>query len=132
MGKSTSWAPQQGELSRRPAAVTEGYKPSRFRSFFVRLRTAWLVLIGRIDPDAITKAQTVLNMPMQVVHTATSTLRLRSSWWAHGPDLTHARDMVRRELCDAAAPYILYQDLPTEDGGYQVTGELLICKEATP
>ena len=99
-------------------------------SFFARLRTAWLVLIGRIDPNAITKAHMVLNMPMQVVHTTMSPVRLRSSWWAHGPDLTHARDMVRRELCDAAAPYILYQDLPTEDGGYQVTGELYICKEA--
>lgn len=101
-------------------------------SFFARLRVAWRILIGRIDPDAITKAQMVLNMPMQVVHTSTSPVRLRSSWWAHGPDLTHARDMVRRELCDAAAPYILYQDLPTEDVGYQVTGELYIYKEANP
>ena len=106
--------------------------PRQRASFLSRLRTAWLVLIGRIDPDAITKAQTVLNMPMQVVNTSTYPVRLRSSWWAHGPDLTHARDMVRRELCDAAAPYILYQDLPTEDGGYQVTGELMICKEAHP
>lgn len=125
-------AKQAFSLRRRCSSAHTGADEvsSRFRSFLSRLRTAWLVLIGRIDPDAITKAQVVLNMPLNVVHTTMYPVRLRSSWWAHGPDLTHARDMVRRELCDAAAPYILYQDLPTEDGGYQVTGELLICKEA--
>ena len=126
------------ESSMKPSPRTGNVPEGRMRSprqrasFLSRLRTAWLVLIGRIDPDAITKAQTVLNMPLNVVHTSMSPVRLRSSWWVHGPDLTHARDMVRRELCDAAAPYILYQDLPTEDGGYQVTSELLICKETHP
>ena len=136
MGKSTSWAPLKGELSRRPSAVTEGYKPSRFRSFLSRLRMAWKVLIGKaaiLSPPPKEAAQSA-PLPKGGCPEGTggyavssmSPLRLRSSWWAHGPDLTHARDMVRRELCDAAAPYILYQDLPTEDGGYQVTGELHI------
>lgn len=118
------------------SAVTEGLSaPSRFRSFLSRVRMAWKVITGKVPVDALEKAQMVLSMPpleTRIVQTRLTPAHLRSSWWAHGPDLTHARDMVRRELCDAAAPYILYQDLPTEDGGYQVTGELYICKEAHP
>ena len=118
--------------SPRTGKVPEGRmrSPRQRTSFLSRLRLAWLVLIGKVPVDALEKAQMVLNMPMQVVHTSMSPVRLRSSWWAHGPDLTHARDMVRRELCDSAAPYILYQDLPTEDGGYQVTGELNIYERS--
>ena len=114
--------------------MTEGYKPSRFRSFLSRLRAAWFVLIGKApSPDSRAfSASPSGGGSRKAGGEGEAPLRLRSSWWAHGPDLTHARDMVRRELCDAAAPYILYQDLPTEDGGYQVTGELYICKEAHP
>ena len=137
MGSSLKPSPRTGK-------VPEGRmrSPRQRTSFLSRLRLAWLVLIGKaaiLTPPPKGAAQSA-PLPKGgcpegtggYAVSSTSPVRLRSSWWAHGPDLTHARDMVRWELCAAAAPYILYQDLPTEDGGYQVTGELLLYKEANP
>ena len=134
MGEADKAFPLRG---RCPSAHTGADEvSSRFRSFLSRLRMAWLVLIGKTAPPASCSpcsSPSGGRCPDGADEGEHPPVRLRSSWWAHGPDLTHARDMVRRELCDGASRYILYTDEEScEDGGYIVSGDLYIyAKEAS-
>lgn len=99
------------------------------RGLMHRLRTAWRVLIGRIDPDAIEKANFVLQKPFVEFQTVSlSPVHLRAEWWAHGPDTNHAISLVKRELMERAGELILYKQETDACGGYWVSGDLYIYR----
>lgn len=105
----------------------------KIRSFFRRFRVAWKVLRGKVDADALEKAQMMLSMPVpQAVQTRFNLIHLHSVAWAHGPDLSFAHDHIRRELCDGASRFIFYTDKESfTEGGHIVSGDLYIyVKEA--
>lgn len=109
----------------------------KIRSFFRCFRLAWKVLAGKVDADALEKAQMMLSMPVpetRIVQTRLTPIHLHSVAWAHGPDLSFAHDHIRRELCDGASRFILYTDNESfTDGGHIVSGDLYIyVKEANP
>lgn len=103
------------------------------RSFLRRLRTAWRVLTGGIDPNALEAAKMAASAPVPVIRTALNPVHLRAKWWAHGPDLNFARGMVKRELMERAGAMIEYTEEQSPDGGYYVSGDLYIyAREAKP
>lgn len=98
------------------------------RSFFSRLRIAWLVLLGKVEPSH--------NFKVFFPSSEFSVSTLHSSCWVSPGNQQFARDMIRRELCDMAASYILYREEQTPEGGYTCTGDLYIYvkgqEERTP
>lgn len=96
------------------------------RSFLRRLLTAWRVLTGGIDPNALEIAKMAASAPVPVIRTAMNPVHLRAKWWAHGPDLNFARGMVKRELMERAGEMIEYAEEESPDGGYYVSGDLYL------
>ncbi len=86
--------------------------------FLSRLRTAWLVLTGKITPSQ--------NRTVFFQSQAFSVTTLHSSIWVGGEKLDFAEDMLRRELFDLVSPYVRFHREPTGNGGCTVTGELFI------
>lgn len=90
------------------------------RSFLSRLRIAWRFLIGKTGPSPFDPGEySVTTVSMLPVH-------LHSHFWVSPGSQQLARDMIRRELCDQAASYILYREEQTPEGGYACTGDLYI------
>lgn len=90
------------------------------RSFLSRLRIAWRFLIGKADQTPFCPAElSVTTFSMLPIH-------LHSHLWASPGNQQFAHDMIRRELCDQAAAYILYREEQTPEGGYTYTGDLYI------
>lgn len=90
------------------------------RYFFSRLRIAWRFLIGKtvqplFDPGELSVNQ----VPLRPIH-------LHSHLWASPGNQQFAHDMIRRELCDLAASYIIIREEQTPDGGYTYTGDLYV------
>lgn len=101
------------------------------RMFFQRLRAAWRVLTGRISPDDLEKARMIINAPVPMMVSMPKPVLLRSSWWAHGPDLSHAHSVILRELHNGVNDFVRFEEEMTPDGGYQVTGILCVYKQET-
>lgn len=100
------------------------------RSFLSRLRVAWRFLIGKADQAPF--------YPNELHVTTVSLLpvHLRARFWVSPGKQQFARDMIRRELCNQAASYILYREEQAPEGGYTCTGDLYIYakgqEERTP
>lgn len=94
------------------------------RSFLSRLRIAWLVLIGKALPAH--------NFRVFYPSSGFSVSTLHSFCWVSDGNIAFAEEMIRRELCDQAASYILYREEQSPNGGYDVSGDLyLYAREAS-
>lgn len=90
------------------------------RSFLSRLHIAWRFLIGKTIQSPFSTGE------YSVTTFSTLPVHLRARFWVSPGSQQLARDMIRRELCDQAAAYILYREEQTPEGGYTYTGDLYI------
>lgn len=99
------------------------------RIFLSRLRIAWLVLIGRIDYDAMQKAQFFLKTPVNVLAAPLAPIHLRATWWTSCEDKEYTKTLIRRELGERVADYIVFTENAETLSGSEMTGDLYVYQK---
>lgn len=95
-------------------------------TFFGRLRSAWMVLCGKIPPGF--NALPYENVEVRL--TTKTPIHVQAAWWARdGEPVEVAKDAIAHEFMKAVRPNIKYTVEPCEDGqGKIVRGELWILE----
>lgn len=100
-------------------------KNRRGATFFSRLRSAWMVIRGKIHPGF----NALPHENVEVRLTTKTPIHVQAAWWARdGEPLEVAKDAIAQEFMKAVRANIKYTVEPCEDGqGMIVRGDLLIC-----